>query len=166
MIEKTLSPEEKLQFALDFIEHAKNIRGNLITFDHFKTITQFSTEFDEAGRSFNDRKHYYHLDESGDMKEKEFDEMIRDPVYMLLKYRGSFSAMITSPYFIETSQSNKFFFKSSPKVPFYLVYECSPKIKDALMSKYLDNPINPMMFITYNQRVPDLKSLESTDPRI
>ena len=165
-IERTLSPKEKLSAALGFIEDTKKKRGDSITMDDFKTITQFSTEYDEGGRSFNDKSHYYHLDESGRMKEKDFYEMIHDPVYMLLKYHGSFNAMITSPYFIHKSQNNKFFFKSSPKVPFYLVYECSPYIQDALMSKFLDNPINPMMLISYNQRVPDLISLESTDPRI
>ena len=165
-IERTLSPQEKLSVALGFIDDTKKNRGDSITIDDFKTITQFSTEFDEGGRSFENKSQYYHLDESGCMKEKDFYEMIHDPVYMLLKYHGSFNAMITSPYFIHKSQSNKFFFKSSPKVPFYLVYECSPYIQDALMSKFLDNPINPMMLISYNQRVPDLISLESTDPRI
>ena len=92
--------------------------------------------------------------------------MIRDPVYMLLKYRGSFKLMINSPYFIEPKQRNEFFYKSSPKVPFYMVYECSPNIQEALMTKYLENPINPMMFISYNQNVPRLHSLETTDPSI
>ena len=54
--------------------------------------------------------------------------MIRDPVYMLLKYRGNFNAMINSPYFIDEKRRNEFYYKSSPKVPFYMVYECSPKI--------------------------------------
>ena len=34
------------------------------------------------------------------------------------------------------------------------------------MSKYLENPINAMMFITYNQNVPNLHSLETNDPSI
>ena len=34
------------------------------------------------------------------------------------------------------------------------------------MTKYLENPINPMMFITYNQGVPGLYDLEADDPRI
>ena len=76
--------------------------------------------------------------------------MVRDPVYKLLKYRGSFRAMITSSYFIDSAQSNEFYFNSSIKMPFYFIYECSPNIKTELMSKYLENPFNPMMLITYN----------------
>ena len=66
---------------------------------------------------------------------------------MLLKYRGSFKNFITSPYFIESKQLNRFYYKASPKVPFYFIYECSPNIQSALMTKYIDNPINPMMLI-------------------
>ena len=54
--------------------------------------------------------------------------MIRDPVYMNLKYRGSFNKMIDSPLFINDTNRNEFYYKSSAKVPFYLVYECSPNI--------------------------------------
>ena len=52
-IERTLSPQEKLSVALGFIDDTKKNRGDSITIDDFKTITQFSTEFDEGGRSFN-----------------------------------------------------------------------------------------------------------------
>ena len=76
--------------------------------------------------------------------------MIREPVFKLLKYRGSFSNMITSKYFIDPQQKNEFFFKASQKVPFYLIYRCCPRIKKELMAKYLENPFNPLMFISYN----------------
>ena len=35
-----------------------------------------------------------------------FDEMIRDQVFKLLKYRGSFRSMITSEYFNSPLQKN------------------------------------------------------------
>ena len=101
----------------------------MVTYDDFKTITQFSTQYEESGRSYDENnRQYYHMDEERCRKYEHFDEMIRDPVYMLLKYRGSFKEMITSPYFIDLSQKYEFYFKASPKVPFYMVYECSPKI--------------------------------------
>ena len=34
------------------------------------------------------------------------------------------------------------------------------------MGKYLENPFNPMIFISYNQRVPELNTRPSTDPEI
>ena len=34
------------------------------------------------------------------------------------------------------------------------------------MAKYLDNPFNPLMFISYNQRVSDLSQRLSTDPEV
>ena len=46
---------------------------------------------------------------------------------------------------------DKFFYQASAKVPFYYIYECSPNIRQELMAKYLENPINPMMFVTYDQ---------------
>ena len=103
-------------------------RGKQVTFDEFKTMTQFSTIYDEEGRSYTDKDHYYHLNSDGEIRDDYFDEMIRDPVYMLLKYHGSFKKMISSPYFIDNMQHNQFYYKSSSKVPFYMVYECCPNI--------------------------------------
>ena len=34
------------------------------------------------------------------------------------------------------------------------------------MSKYLENPFNPMMLITYNQRLEGLKELDPSDPAV
>ena len=34
------------------------------------------------------------------------------------------------------------------------------------MAKYLENPINPMIFMSYNQKVPDLASIPLNDERI
>ena len=87
---------------------------------------------------------------------------------VLLKYRGSFHSMLTSDYFIGEVQKNEFFYKCSAKVPFYFIHECSPSQTDAdmLMSKYLENPFNPMMFITYNQRVEGLRDLDCSDARV
>ena len=91
----------------------------MVTYDDFKTITQFSTQYEESGHGYDENNsHYYHMDEERCRKYKHFDEMIRDPVYMLVKYRGNFNSMIKSPYFVEPKQRNEFFYKSSSKVPF------------------------------------------------
>ena len=76
--------------------------------------------------------------------------MIRDPVHSILKYGGSLKTLATSPYFRYLVQYSEIYYKASPKALFYLVYECSPKFQPALMSEYLENPFNPMMFISYN----------------
>ena len=95
-----MTAEEKLAFAYTFIDQARD-RGADVVFDHFKTITQFSSIFDEEGRSILDKNKYFHHDENGKIRTDTFDEMIRDPVYKALKYRGSFRTMITSKYFID-----------------------------------------------------------------
>ena len=77
--------------------------------------------------------------------------MIRNPVYKLLKYHGSFRTMITSSYFIDASNRNEIFHNASLKMPFYFIYECSPCIKEQLMAKYIENPYNPIMLVTYDQ---------------
>ena len=83
---------------------------------------------------------------------KDFDLMIRESVNMMLKYRGNFVSLVSSDLFInEEQQTAKFYYQASHKVPFYFIYECSPHIQKELMSKYLENPINPMMFVTYDQ---------------
>ena len=83
--------------------------------------------------------------------DKNFDEMIRESVNMMLKYRGNFDSLISSSFFIAEEQWHKFWYAASPKVPFYFIYKCSPNIQNELMAKYLENPINPMMFVTYDQ---------------
>ena len=94
-----------------------------------------------------------HRDETtGELRQERFDGMIRDLVYMLLKHRGDFHNMLTSDYFIDEVQKNEFFYKCSAKVPFYFIHECSPSQADAdvLMSKYLENPFNAVMFMHYD----------------
>lgn len=120
------------------------------SFDDFKKTSQYASSFDEEGRNILDRSKFFHLDEDGKVKKELFDEMIREPVYKLLKYRGNFGNMVTSKYFIDSKQKHEFFYKASLKVPFYLIYECSPNIQTQLMAKYLENPFNPMMLVTYN----------------
>ena len=34
------------------------------------------------------------------------------------------------------------------------------------MTKYLENPFNPMMFLSYNQKVQGLANMDCADPRI
>ena len=82
------------------------MRGEKITRDSFKLITQYSStsRFDEDGRCISDNEQYFHEDEN--RTSDNFDELIRDQVYKLLKYRGSFRSMITSKYFISPEQKN------------------------------------------------------------
>ena len=98
-----------------------------MTFDKFKTITKFSTLYDESGKLFSGDYHFFQ-DKDGNIKPDHFDDLIRPSVYMLLKYKGKFSDLIMTEYFIDNKQLNKFYFNATPKMPFYLVHECSPQI--------------------------------------
>ena len=60
---KNLTPEEMLRIALLHIDEAKRKRAHLVTFDDFKTITQFSTQYGENGCSYKVDGKLYHLDE-------------------------------------------------------------------------------------------------------
>ena len=80
------------------------MRGEKITRDSFKLITQYSSTFDEDGRCISDKEKYFHEDEN--KKSDNFDELIRAQVYKVLKYRGSFRSMISSKYFISPEQKN------------------------------------------------------------
>ena len=40
----------------------------------------------------------------------------------------------------------------SAKALFYFILKCSPEIEKVMMSKYLENPLNPMMFVEYDQQ--------------
>ena len=96
---------EKLKNAYQFLDEAK-LRGENIEKDkeNFKLITEYSSRFDEEGRCISDNEQYFHEDEN--RTSDNFDELIRDQVYKLLKYRGSFRSMITSEYFISAEQQN------------------------------------------------------------
>lgn len=148
-----------------FIEQARR-RGRECTYDDFKKISQYASSFDEEGRYIFDKSKFFYLHEDGKFKKELFDEMIREPVYKLLKYHGNFCNMVTSKFFIDPKQKNEFFFKASLKVPFYLIYESSPNIQTELMTKYLENPFNSITFVSYNQEVPGLSQLASTDPKV
>ena len=86
---------EKLKMAYQFLEQAK-LRGKKIDYGDFKLITRYSSTFDEEGRCISDKSRSFHLDGNDKIRADPFDEMIRDQVYKLLKYRGSFHSMITS----------------------------------------------------------------------
>ena len=100
---RLFEPMEKLKNAYQFLDEAK-LRGEKIKVDSFKVITKYSSTFDEEGRCISDKKKYFHEDEN--KTSDNFDELIRDQVYKLLKYRGSFRSMITSKYFISPEQKN------------------------------------------------------------
>ena len=89
-----------------------------MTFDDFKTMTEYSTRYDESGKSFADPHTSFFQDEDGNIKNEDFDELVRAPVYALLKYKGSFKDFVSSEYFISNKQFNKFYFNATPKMPF------------------------------------------------
>ena len=89
------------------------------------------------------------------MKVDDFDMMIRMAVFSALKYRGSFRSMIMSDYYIDESQASAFHYKASHKVPFYFTYYACTGVSDELMAKYLENPVNPLMFASYKQFIKD-----------
>ena len=136
------------------LEEARE-RGARVTSSEFRTIAQEASTYDEEGRSFQNETKFFFRDEEGKMKVEPFDMVIRMAVFSALKYRGSFSSMIMSDYFICESQASAFYFKASHKVPFYFTYYACSGVSGELMKKYLENPINPLMFASYKQFIKD-----------
>ena len=56
-----LEPYEKLIIAYKFLDDAKK-RGEEIKFYDFKLITEYSSRFDEEGRSILDKDKYFYID--------------------------------------------------------------------------------------------------------
>ena len=84
--------------------------------------------YDEGGRSIEDPKKFFYLKEdTGEISQQPFDMIVREQVFKLLKFKGSFSSMIITDYFQDQDdQKDKFFFGASHKVPFYFTYySCS-----------------------------------------
>ena len=52
----------------------------------------------------------------------------------------------------------------SAKALFYFILKCSPQIEKEMMSKYLENPLNPMMFVEYDQSCEGFMQLDLSDP--
>lgn len=92
--------------------------------------------------------------------------MIRDQVFKLLHYKGNLNQFIMSPYFLKDEQKNEFFYKASAKALFYVLYRCYPEIRKDLMTKYLENPFNPMILVGYNQEAPNFDKLDPEDPAV
>ena len=130
-------------------------RGEVVKSSEFRTIAQEASTFDEEGRSFLDETKFFFRDEEDQMKEEPFDMVIRMAVFSALKYRGSFRSMIMSDYYIGESQASVFYYKASHKVPFYFTYYACSGVSDDLMAKYLENPVNPLMFVSYKQFIKD-----------
>lgn len=165
-IDEVKTKEDRMFEAYQELENAIEI-GQFIKSEDFKKITKYASEYDEEGRNIFEKNKYYFIDESdGTFKDLPFDVMIRGAVYKLLKYRGSFYTMITSKYFIAPEQKKQFYYNASAKVPFYYIYKSSLLIQNELMSKYLENPFNPMMFIEYKQDVKGFDELTTDDPRV
>ena len=71
---------------------------------------------------------------------------------MMLKYAGNMQLTIGSDYHTSTKYQNDFWYRASEKVPFYYLLKVSPaKVQEMMLEKYLENPINPLMFVEYNQ---------------
>lgn len=123
-----ITKESRIIEAYEILKEAYDETGQFITYNDFKMITQYASNYDEGGRNIYDESKYYFMDDNDKFRQDRFDNIIRDAVYKLLKYRGSFYTMITSKYFIADEQKKQFFFNASPKVPFYFIYETSPLI--------------------------------------
>lgn len=95
--------------------------------------------------SFDPLEKFFSIDES-----RHFDEVVREQVYNCLLYRGDFQMMMTQQYFIGEQFSDAYHFCASAKVPFYMIYHCSPLIQDEMASKLLENPFNPISFMQYD----------------
>ena len=74
--------------------------------------------------------------------------------------------MMTSDYFVGKEFRNKYHYRASVKVPFYMVYHCSPWIQEELAAKYLENPLNAVMFMQYNQLHDGFENLEEPNSQI
>ena len=86
-----------------------------------------------------------------------YDEKIRAHVYMMLKYAGNMQHMIRSDYHTDDSVKDEFWYRASEKVPFYYLMKVSPEaVQNLMLDKYLENPINPLMFVEYNQTTAEL----------
>ena len=53
-------------------------------------ITKKSWTYDEEGKCIKDEKKSFHLDYYGKIRTDNFDEVIRNQVYKILKYRGCY----------------------------------------------------------------------------
>ena len=133
--------------------------------DAMYKVTAYATNHDEKGLGMP-----LDLDKvevpaywEGQRDNDNFDEIIRPHVFMLLKYFGDFGQMVASQYFNacganKTADDTKIQHGASTKLPFMYVYETCPQdLKPVLMSKYLENQINPLPLIQYDQRSTDNK---------
>ena len=72
---------------------------------------------------------------------------------MMLKYAGDMQLMVRSEFFTSEKYKEKFWYFASSKLPFYYMHKVSPpKLQTMMMDKYLENPVNPLMLIEYDQR--------------
>ena len=99
----------------------------MVTLEDFKSITQDTLQFKEDGRSFGSgvvkrATSFYKEEGTGRTKSEPFDVVIRDHVFRILNYQGSFTQLTKSRYFIDKENENEFFHLASQKVPFYFVY--------------------------------------------
>lgn len=126
-----------------------------MTLQDFKAITQDTLQFKEDGRSFavsgvQRATSFYREEGTGRTKSEPFDVVIRDHVFRILNYHGSFSQLTRSRYFIAEENENEFYYFASHKVPFYFVYYSCTLIQRELMAKYLENPFNAVVFAAYS----------------
>ena len=61
--------------------------------------------YDESGRSIEDTSKFFFVSEdTGEMSQQSFDMVIREQVFKLLKFKGSFSSMIMTDYFLNQDE--------------------------------------------------------------
>ena len=57
-----------------------------------------------------------------------FEKVVREQVYNCLLYRGDLQLLMTTDYFVGDKFKDKYHYCASAKVPFYMIYHCSPLI--------------------------------------
>ena len=143
------------------------------TLTQFRTMSEPPIKFNRRGERIQDGQdsqgdgdhqtdqQFFKLDES-----RQLDEVVRKLVYNCLIYGGDLQSMMTQDYFFHNNFRDKYHYCASVKVPFYMVYHCSPWIQEELASKYLENPLNAVMFMQYDQQHVGFENLEEPVPEI
>ena len=72
---------------------------------------------------------------------------------MLLRYRGSFQQMVLGSFFHQSPQNP--WYRAQASFPFYFLHEISgDNDKKELIKQYLQNDVNPLKLIQYDQNSP------------
>ncbi len=92
---------DKLKEALDYLHTTQLTKGEKMTYDQYKEITKAQSLHNEAGKSVTDAdREFWHKPGSHEVSDTPFDILIREQVFKLLKFKGDFTQLIKSNYFL------------------------------------------------------------------